>query len=139
MPTITIANLHAAIAAVAPIDGVSIGNINDRATWHIAFLTNATDAEKEAATALVAAYVEAPPPSSFLARDMIDLLTPADLVAIEMAVQGSAGFRLLWLRLRTREGRPVVAEGADFTQGWTGLMNALGKDRAAEIAQALGI
>jgi hypothetical protein len=79
------------------------------------------------------------PPSSFLARDLIDLITPDDLRAIQTAVQADAALDLLWLRLRTREGKPVVAEGEAFAQGWAGLMAALGSARAAQISAALGI
>jgi hypothetical protein len=81
----------------------------------------------------------AAPPPSFLARDLIDLLTPDDLRAIQAAVQADAALDLLWLRLRTREGKPVVAEGEAFAQGWAGLMAALGSARAAQISAALGI
>lgn len=84
-------------------------------------------------------YSAAPPPKTFLARDLIDLLTVDDLTAIETAVQSSAALRLLWLRLRTREGKPVAVEGDAFTQGWAGLSGALGATRASEIAEVLGI
>lgn len=80
---------------------------------------------------------EAPPPS-FQARDLIDLLTTVDLAAIETAVAANADLRLLWLRLRTREGKPVIAAGDAFAQGWAGLTSALGSGRAAAIATALG-
>lgn len=80
----------------------------------------------------------APPAPTFQARELIDLLTVADLTAIETAVQASGPLRLLWLRLRTREGKPVEASGEAFTQGWAGLSAALGAERAAEIAATLG-
>lgn len=78
-----------------------------------------------------------PPPLSFFARDLIEALMPDDLVAIETAVAGSAPLRLLWLRLRTREGKPVIAEGDAFAKGWAGLMASLGEDRVAEISAKL--
>lgn len=110
----------------------------------------ARDADGEAGRLLLAAlaanamtvpdpYVPpAAPPRSFQARDLIDLLTVDDLSAIETAVQSSPALRLLWLRLRTREGKPVIAEGEAFAQGWTGLTAALGQKRADAIATELG-
>jgi hypothetical protein len=52
----TAADLHAAIAAVCPIAGVAIGRKNDKATWRIDFADAATDAEKDAARAALAAF-----------------------------------------------------------------------------------
>lgn len=49
----TAADLHAAIAAVCPIDGVSIGRKNDKATWRIDFTDVATDAQRDAARAVM--------------------------------------------------------------------------------------
>jgi hypothetical protein len=52
----TAADLHAEIAAVCPIHGVSIGRKNDKATWRIDFAPDATDAQKAAADAVKAAF-----------------------------------------------------------------------------------
>lgn len=49
-------NLHAAIAAVAPIDGVSIGRRNDKSTWRIDFKPEATDMQRGAAHAALLAF-----------------------------------------------------------------------------------
>jgi len=48
--------LHAAIEAVAPIDGVSVGSRSDRATWRVSFKPEATDEQKAAAASVVAAF-----------------------------------------------------------------------------------
>lgn len=48
--------LHAAITAVAPIDGVSIGARADKATWRVSFRPEATDEQKAAAASVVAAF-----------------------------------------------------------------------------------
>ena len=48
--------LHSEVSVVAPIDGVSIGLENDRATWRIDFRPEATDAQRLAANAALAAY-----------------------------------------------------------------------------------
>lgn len=52
----TAGTLHAAIAAVCPIHGVSIGRRNDKATWRIDFAPEATDAQKNAARAIKDGY-----------------------------------------------------------------------------------
>lgn len=52
----TAADLHAAIAAVCPIDGVSIGRKNDKATWRIDFRDNATADQRAAAEGIKAAF-----------------------------------------------------------------------------------
>lgn len=52
----TAGNLHAAIAAVCPIHGVSIGRKNDKATWRIDFRDDATDAQRAAARALLEGF-----------------------------------------------------------------------------------
>lgn len=44
--------LHEALAAVCPIDGVSIGRKDDKATWRIDFKDEATDAQRAAAQAV---------------------------------------------------------------------------------------
>jgi hypothetical protein len=79
------------------------------------------------------------PPVSFRAGDMIDLLTTADLVAIEAAVAGNVDLRLLWVRLRSRGDKLVATDAEAFVQGWAGLKQALGATRSAEIAAVLGI
>lgn len=48
--------LHVEIAAVCPIAGISIGTESDKATWKIDFHPEATDAQKAAAQAVVAAF-----------------------------------------------------------------------------------
>lgn len=48
--------LHDSIAAVASIDGVSIGRINDRSTWRIDYKPEATDIERAAGAAALAAF-----------------------------------------------------------------------------------
>lgn len=47
--------IHAAIEAVCPIDGVSIGS-EDKATWSIAFKADATGEQRDAAINLMAAF-----------------------------------------------------------------------------------
>ena len=58
--------VHRAIELQAPIAGVAIGSVDDRATWRIDFAANATDEQRLMAEAALAAFnVEAlPVPSS---------------------------------------------------------------------------
>ncbi len=49
------ARLHAAIAAVCPIHGVTIGRRDDRSTWVVHFADVATDEQKLSAQAVIAA------------------------------------------------------------------------------------
>lgn len=51
-----IARLHAAIEAAAPIDGVSVGLWHDRSTWRISFTEEATEAQRDAAQAVLEAF-----------------------------------------------------------------------------------
>lgn len=50
------AKLHALIAAVCPIDGVSFGDLNDKRTWVIQAKSEATAKQKADAGAIMAAY-----------------------------------------------------------------------------------
>jgi len=53
--TIT-AHLDAAVRAVAPIVGVSVGRIDDKATWRIDFAPEATKEERAAAQQVAASF-----------------------------------------------------------------------------------
>jgi hypothetical protein len=50
--------LHEAISVVAPIDGVSIGDPENRATWSINFKAEATSDQITAAQTVLAGFVE---------------------------------------------------------------------------------
>jgi hypothetical protein len=45
--------IHIAVAAVAPIDGVSLGQIKDKSTWRIDFKPEATSAQRQAAQGVI--------------------------------------------------------------------------------------
>lgn len=91
----------------------------------------------------------APPPPSFLARDLMALLTPADLIAIDRVLNArqtngdltpqAAAFALLWSGMQAQAEAPIRATAERFRQGWAGIVLALGAERAAELAAALGI
>lgn len=80
-----------------------------------------------------------PPPPSFLSRELIALLTPADYAAIQAAVSGSPKLGLLWAGLLGQGDAPISAASERFQAGWAGLSAALGATRADAIAAALGI
>lgn len=48
-----IAELDAAVKAVCPIEGVSVGRLDDRATWVAHFTQEATEAQRTAARAVL--------------------------------------------------------------------------------------
>jgi hypothetical protein len=50
--------LHARIATVCPIDGVSIGSLADRTTWRAGFRVEATAQQRAAAQAIIDAWTE---------------------------------------------------------------------------------
>jgi hypothetical protein len=53
MNPFVIQQLHALIAEVAPIDGISVGDDKKKETWRIDFKSDATDEQKVAAKAVV--------------------------------------------------------------------------------------
>jgi hypothetical protein len=48
--------VHAAVAAVCPIFGVSFGDLADKTTWTVQFKPEATDEEKAAAQVAIDGY-----------------------------------------------------------------------------------
>lgn len=50
------AALTEAVGRVAPVSGVSIGRMDDRATWGLDFSADATDAQRNAAAAVLASF-----------------------------------------------------------------------------------
>jgi hypothetical protein len=65
-------SLHKAIEAVAPIIGVSIGQMDDRATWRIDFARDASEEQRAAARAVLEAFdVDAGTLLSTIAKDVI--------------------------------------------------------------------
>jgi hypothetical protein len=48
--------LHARIEAVCPIEGTSVGNINDKATWRIDFKPEATEQQRSNAQSIITTW-----------------------------------------------------------------------------------
>ena len=48
--------LDARVRAAAPIDGISVGRLNDKSTWRIDFKSEATFPERQAAQAVLTAF-----------------------------------------------------------------------------------
>ena len=71
--------LHAKIAAVCPIDGVSIGDPADPKTWRIDFSVSATPAQMAAAQAALAAIT----PTALVAADNSIKTAAAAIVVID--------------------------------------------------------
>jgi len=56
MNTMRASNVYPLIVAVAPIDGVGIGQIDDKSTWRIDFKEEATEEQRAAAQAIIDSY-----------------------------------------------------------------------------------
>lgn len=72
------AKLDKAIKTVCPIDGVSIGRKDDKSTWRIDFRPEATQTQRDAAQAILSAFIwdDTPqPPMDLL--DWFNDLSPA--------------------------------------------------------------
>ena len=67
-----IAKLDAAIKAVCPIDGISIGKPNDKTTWLIQFRPEATAPQRAAAQSVVDAFVWDDSPIDFSDVDNVE-------------------------------------------------------------------
>ena len=80
-----------------------------------------------------------PPVTSFLARDLLALLTADDLAAIKAAVDADAELYGLWCATLAQGEAPISIESARFQAGWAGLTTALGEERAGELAAALNL
>lgn len=131
--------LTEAIAAVCPVDGVSIGRLDDKATWRIEFSPEANDAQKSAALEVLASFDGlAADPETVLPQDMMALLTPDDMTKIMTAISGNAQMALLWYSMVAQRD-PMLVANVRFQAGWGALMQVLGAARMAEIASALGI
>lgn len=76
---------------------------------------------------------------SFFARDLLAQFTPDDFAAISAAIGASAPLGLLWASLLAQGDAPISVGSERFLQGWAGLSEALGADRAHAIATAVGI
>ena len=80
-----IIDLDAAIKAVCPIDGVSVGRANDKATWRIDFKKEATDEQRKAARDVVAAFDPSAPPLKTAQDKKIDALVAKGKLDPEVA------------------------------------------------------
>lgn len=87
----------------------------------------------------IAAVLAQPVPATFVARDLIAQLTPADYAAIQTTIASSAPLGLMWAALLAQGEAPIDTSAERFKAGWAGLSQAIGTTRAAEIAAALKI
>lgn len=93
------ARLHAKVAAIAPIEGITIGHANDTTTWRVAFKPEATPTHRAAAQALIDAWsdaVELPEPTAIDRRaarykaEADPLLTATVGYSLELEVETDA-------------------------------------------------
>lgn len=85
----------------------------------------------------------APPPlpvsaPTFLAQDMLTLLTDDDCQHIQASIAGNISLWRLWQSLLAQRD-PIATDSDRFKTGWAGMTIALGSARADAIATALGI
>jgi hypothetical protein len=106
----SVSKLHAAVAAVAPIIGVSIGKPGDRATWRVDFDPSATAAQRTAAQNVINAFditaeeIRVALLQSDLTlidlRDRLTSATPAQIIAyVDSQVTDLASARTLLKRI----------------------------------------
>jgi hypothetical protein len=78
--------VHNAVAAVCPIDGVSIGVKTDKTTWRVDYKPEATTAQRTAAAQAVASFnIDAalnPPPIDYSSSDNLERSLKAVLLCV---------------------------------------------------------
>jgi hypothetical protein len=96
--------LHDAIAAVCPIDGISISDVGDKSKWRIDFSAGATAQQKDAAAQVVAGFDPNTPAHVYLSYVTLrSRLTIAERQAILTAARSD--WRLAdWMGLAQAEG-----------------------------------
>jgi hypothetical protein len=77
--------LHAAIEAVCPIDGVSIGRQDEKATWRIDFKDDATKEQRAAAASVIRSFDAAQVKS----RERSALPLSAEALAAALVAKGA--------------------------------------------------
>jgi len=77
--------------------------------------------------------------ATFLARDLLSRLTVDDYINIMRATGSSPALGLLWVSLLAQGDAPIAVSADRFKQGWIGMSQALGTERADAIAQAIGV
>lgn len=83
-------------------------------------------------------------PRYFMARDLLEMLTPADVARINAAVLAEAqapdqaqGVGLLWTRLQGQGEKGIDLEGPTFQHGRLALVSVLGAERATALIAAI--
>jgi len=111
--------LHDLIAALAPIDGVSIGKRSDKTTWRIDFKPEATEQQKAAAQAALDAFdIDAPPDLSKIDTDTLN----AALAQEGSVVRALAEIMFAEInKLRVKGGDPAYTK-AQFVAALKGKM-----------------
>ena len=84
--------LHSAVAAVAPIDGVSVGVEADKSTWKVSFADSATPAQRAAAQTVI---------NGFDLKAAVDPLSSWDRISLRIAFNHEN-------RIRVLEGKQAI-------------------------------
>jgi hypothetical protein len=113
------------LQALCPIDGVSIGDAADKATWRIDFAEGATDAQKAAAQGALRDFdPEASVPASLSKLSIVDRLTDAELGIFLALRSGTAATALplapadqIRLALRWDNAATIDPRAQDVRQG----------------------
>lgn len=110
--------LDAAIKAVCPIHGVSIGRADDKQTWRIDFADEATAEQREAAHGVLAAFdpnAADLPAAVSMRQARLALNAAGKLAAVEAAVASAGGAAVIeWgYSTEVRRDWPLVVALAD--------------------------
>lgn len=114
-----IAALHLAVAAVCPIEGVSLGAQDDKETWRIDFSSGASDEQKAAAQAVVTAFdpVTVVVPNNITKPAFLALFTSAELLAISAATRTSDTINIWMITAQAHDmidlSDPLTKQGLD--------------------------
>lgn len=133
--------LHMAIAAVCPIEGVSIGVEEDKSTWRIDFLAAATPAQRKAAAAVVAAFDIAAPVykrRGLSYGEFEALFTNDELDRVTAAAAGGNAQIFRWL-LRASGAPKIDLDDASVVTGLDLLVSAhlLTTERRARVSAGM--
>lgn len=108
------AALEKAISAVCPIAGVSIGRADDKATWHANYMVGATDDERAAAAAVIAAFDPAALPYPVTKTVILQRLHAARLLrAADLALNSAATDDAVLMAERWYAAREIMSDDPD--------------------------
>lgn len=123
-------------ASGAQVDGVSIGDRNDRATWRIDFAATATAAQKQAARDALAAF-DMTKPDPVKSAAGLNFLTVAEQAAVWKAAQADSSGAIGAGLLRILSVKTIDVSGAAFGN-WLDRLVTAGAITAARKTEIVG-